>query len=59
MDARIADRARRVDREPDRRVVSAGYTVMRELPILLVIFGGPALVAWLLARRFGGTRSAR
>ncbi len=39
-------------------VVSAGYTVMQELPILVVIFGVPALVAWLLARRFGRTGSA-
>ena len=34
-------------------VVSAGYTVMQELPILVVVFGVPAAAAWLLARRFG------
>ena len=39
-------------------VVSAGYTVMQELPILVVIFGVPALVAWLLARHFGAVRPA-
>ena len=38
-------------------VVSAGYTVMQELPILVVIFGVPAAVAWLLGRRFGASGS--
>ena len=39
-------------------VVSAGYTVMQELPVLIVTFCVPALVAWLLARRFGAGRPA-
>ena len=38
-------------------VVSAGYTVMQELPILVPVFGVPALVAWLTAR-WARTRSA-
>ncbi|MGQ7847686.1 hypothetical protein ACUNV4_24550 [Granulosicoccus sp. 3-233] len=37
-------------------VLGAGYTVMEELPILLVIFAIPAEVAWLLGRRFERTR---
>ncbi len=32
-------------------VVSAGYTVAQEAPILLVVFGIPAVVAYLLSRR--------
>ena len=40
-------------------VVSAGYTVMQELPILVVIFGVPAAVAWLLSRRFGASGPER
>ena len=40
-------------------VVSAGYTVMQELPILVVIFGVPAAAAWWLGRRFGAARSDR
>ena len=39
-------------------VVSAGYTIMQELPVLLVTFGVPAIVAWLLARRSGAARPA-
>ncbi len=34
-------------------VSRAGYTVMQELPILLVVFGGPAAVTYLLSRRLG------
>lgn len=29
-------------------VLSAGYTVMQEMPFLLVVFGVPALAAWAL-----------
>ncbi|MEO0323664.1 MAG: hypothetical protein AAF447_11960, partial [Myxococcota bacterium] len=32
-------------------VVSAGYTVLQELPILVPVFGVPAVAAWLVARR--------
>lgn len=32
-------------------VTEAGYTVMQELPILAVVFGVPALLAYLLSRR--------
>lgn len=32
-------------------VSRAGYTVLQELPILLVVFGLPAAIAWLLSRR--------
>lgn len=31
-------------------VVSAGYTVAQELPILLVVFGIPAIAAYAIAR---------
>ncbi|WP_224825917.1 hypothetical protein [Cognatishimia sp. MH4019] len=34
-------------------VVSAGYTIAQEAPILLVVFGVPAIVAWLVAKRVG------
>ena len=34
-------------------VVSAGYSVAEELPILLVVFGVPAAVALVVARRSG------
>lgn len=30
-------------------VSKAGYTVMQELPILLIVFAVPAAIAWLLA----------
>jgi hypothetical protein len=33
-------------------VSQAGYTVMQEAPILLVVFGVPAIVALILWRRF-------
>jgi len=33
-------------------VVVAGYTVMQELPVLVVTFAVPAVSAWLLGRRF-------
>jgi hypothetical protein len=33
-------------------VFRAGYTVMQETPIFLVVFGVPAVVAWILSRRF-------
>ena len=32
-------------------VARAGYAVTEELPIFLVVFGVPCVVAWLLARR--------
>lgn len=32
-------------------VVRAGYSVTEELPIFLVVFGVPCVVAWLLAWR--------
>lgn len=31
----------------------AGYTASQEAPILLVVFGVPALSAWLIGRFFG------
>jgi len=31
-------------------VLTAGYTVMQELPILVPVFGVPALVAWGVSR---------
>ncbi len=31
----------------------AGYTVAQETPILLLVFGLPAMVAWLVRWRFG------
>lgn len=31
----------------------AGYTLAQESPILLVVFGVPALAAWLIRWRFG------
>ena len=31
-------------------VLAAGYTVMQELPILVPVFGIPALVAWCVSR---------
>lgn len=31
----------------------AGYTIAQESPILLVVFGVPALAAWLIRWRFG------
>ena len=33
-------------------VSQAGYTVMQEAPIFLVVFGAPAIVAFILWRRF-------
>lgn len=33
-------------------VVSAGYTVLEEMPFFLVVFGVPALVALVIRRRF-------
>lgn len=32
-------------------VSQAGYTVAQEAPIALVVFGVPAALAWLIARR--------
>jgi len=32
-------------------VARAGYSLTEELPIFLVVFGVPCVVAWLLARR--------
>lgn len=40
-------------------VLGAGYTVMEELPILVVVFSNPAVVAWLLGRSFGLSRPER
>ncbi len=34
-------------------VTSAGYTVLQEMPVTVVIFGVPALSAVLLRRRLG------
>jgi hypothetical protein len=31
-------------------VTRAGYTIAQETPILVVIFGVPAAIAWLIAR---------
>lgn len=32
-------------------VAHAGYSVVEELPIFVIVFGVPCVVAWLLARR--------
>ena len=40
-------------------VVGAGYTVMQELPVLLVTFLVPAAAAWALGRRLGTSRAGR
>ncbi len=34
-------------------VTKAGYSSAEELPIMLLVFGVPAAVAWLVAKRFG------
>lgn len=36
----------------------ANIPLIVEIPVLAVVFGVPAGVAWLVARRFGGGRSA-
>ena len=35
-------------------VLKAGYTVVQELPMLVIVFGIPAAAAWFILRRYSG-----
>ena len=38
-------------------VLSAGYTIVQELPFLLVVFGIPAAAAWFISHRYSASPS--